>query len=139
MNCLVGALETYHIYESKLNFEQVFSRKTFQLSSQTLLPLRLITQKSPQYFREKMNKYTKLSPAYGCGSSFSDVEGYTCVESMVTHYDGQSSPKLIGLAINAFILYHCLCAMEYLPVKPCMDGFNLFIASLLHQYIAAAR
>ena len=127
------------MYESKLNFGHVFSGTNMKMLSTSLLPLRLITQKSPLYFQEKMNKCTKLSPAYGCGSSFGEVEGYPCIDSMVTHYDGQSSPQLLGLAINAFILYHCLCAMEYLPVEPCLDGLNLFVAAMLHQYIAAAR
>jgi len=139
LNCLVSALETYHLYESKLNFRKVFSGKSAALLSKTLLPLRLITQKSSKYFQQKMNNQTKLSPDYGCGSTFIEVEGYPCVDSMVTHYNDQSSSQLLGLAINAYILYHCLCGMEYLTLEPQLDGLNLFVTAMLYQYISAAR
>ena len=109
------------------------------LSNKMLLPLRLITQKHPQYFQDKHDQPRERLEQYGCGSDVSTVEGYPCVESLVTHYEQQSVQHRLGLAINALILYHCLCALEYLPTTPQLDSFNLFVPEYLHQYIAVAK
>jgi hypothetical protein len=128
LDCLVVAVETYLVYESKLDFRKLFPGKLRDVSNQLLLPLRLITQKHPQYFQDKLVQPRERFEQYGCGSDFSTVEGYPCVESMVTHYDQQSVPQRLGLAINAIILYHCLCAMEYLP-SPIFLSQSSFIST----------
>ena len=133
------AMQTYLVYESKIDFGKIFPEKMQSVSNQMLLPIRLITQKPPKYFLDKLNKPRERHERYGCGSDFSAVEGYPCIESMVTHYDHQSGPQKLGLAINALILQTCLCAMEYLPTRTHLGGINLVVTEFLHQYIAATR
>ena len=100
------ALETYLVHESKIDFSRIFPGRLQQISNHILLPLRLITQKPLQYFNDKMSKPQEHIGRYGCGSDFSAVEGYPCIESMVTHYEEQSVAQKMGLAINTLILHH---------------------------------
>ena len=133
------AMNTYLVFESKIDFGKIFPGKLQPLSNKMLLPLRLVTQKPLQYFKEKQNTIKERHNRYGCGSDFSAVDGYTCVESMVTHYEEQSVTQQLGLAINTLILHACLCAMEYLPTIPQLQDLNLAVTVLLHSYILAAR
>ena len=52
MSCLQTAFESYHFFESKLNWEKIFPKDDLS-STKFMLPLRLITQKPPKYFNEK--------------------------------------------------------------------------------------
>ena len=133
------AMETYLVYESKIDFRKIFPDKLKTISNQMLLPIRLITQRPPKYFQDKLNKPRERLERYGCGSDFSAVEGYPCIDSMVTHYEQKSVEQKLGLAIKALILQHCLCAMEYLPTMTQLGGLNLEVTQYLHQYIAATR
>jgi len=134
-----GVFCSLDCFESKIDFGKIFPGRLQPHANEMLLPLRLITQKPLQYFQEKQNTIPERHKRYGCGSDFSAVDGYACVESMVTHYEEQSVTQQLGLAINTLILHTCLCAMEYLPSIPLLQDLNLAVTVLLHNYILAAR
>lgn len=141
LKCLIAALESFHFYESKLNFSKVFPKDDLA-SNLSLLPLRLITQKPPQYFESAMNSSENGQldqPDYGCGEKLDDILGYSYLNSMVTHMDNQSILSQMEMAVTSIILHQCLIAMEYLKQGEQLQGLSLHVTSLLYQYQAAVR
>ena len=134
MSCLQTAFESYHFYESKLNWEKIFPKDDLS-STKFMLPLRLITQKPPKYFKEKKEVPENIPPTYGCETNFQDIEGYPSLHSMVTHCEHFSSLEDMEMVIHSLILSQCLVAMEYLERTENTDS----VTRLLYQYQAAIR
>ena len=134
LNCLVTAVETYHFYESKLNFSKAFPKDDLG-SNLHLLPLRLILQKPPSFFSSSPS----LGRDYGCGLLLQEIAAYPCLDSMVTHMEDQGALGQMEMGVTAMILLHCLTTMEFLEQQQQLQGLALNITTLLYHYQAKVR